>query len=164
MRLTGYHGTSSENAEKILKNGYNISDSEKEWLGPGIYFYFDYNDALTWRDRKNTVLCSVVECKDEEYLDIDSPVGKEIFNDVAELIFSRYKHIISESEQINQCSIATMIWDANKKLKVLSASVAKEPTKVKALIDARPTRKEFCVRDNSCITSTRIMKEDDLND
>jgi hypothetical protein len=45
----GYHGTSRENAESIIKNGFRSSNSGGDWLGPGAYFWQDApKRALDW--------------------------------------------------------------------------------------------------------------------
>ena len=42
MLITGYHGTSLNNAHNILNEGkFKISNTDTEWLGSGIYFYYD---------------------------------------------------------------------------------------------------------------------------
>ena len=46
MLLTGYHGTTQESAKSILKEKqFKLSQSNKEWLGEGIYFYEQFSDA-----------------------------------------------------------------------------------------------------------------------
>lgn len=49
--LTGYHGTTKEKSESILKQGFKISKSQEqkyEWLGDGIYFWDDIFYAVQW--------------------------------------------------------------------------------------------------------------------
>lgn len=46
MFLTGYHGTTLDDANNIIKDGsFKISNSDTEWLGEGIYYYFNISDA-----------------------------------------------------------------------------------------------------------------------
>ena len=58
MKLTGYHCTSLQNANDILKNDFKYS-SAKNWLGTGVYFWGDafpftsgLDCALWWSDIK----------------------------------------------------------------------------------------------------------------
>lgn len=44
MEIKGYHGTSIENAKKILETSYKLSN-EKEWFGAGVYFFENFRYA-----------------------------------------------------------------------------------------------------------------------
>lgn len=166
MFLTGYHGTTLESANSIIKEGkFNISKSETEWLGNGIYYYFDITDAYKWRNTE-IILHSVIKINDNEYLDIDTDVGADIYNDIIECISNIQDKEINTSvknSQKNQCAVMKMIWDSNPDIKAISASFATTPTKVRTLLDRRPTRKEFCVRNNDVIKCTQLIRKDDLD-
>jgi len=41
ITVTGFHGTSSNNVEKILSEGFKPSGNEYDWLGDGVYFFQD---------------------------------------------------------------------------------------------------------------------------
>lgn len=41
VTVSGFHGTSSNNVEKILSEGFKPSRNEYDWLGDGIYFFQD---------------------------------------------------------------------------------------------------------------------------
>lgn len=62
--ITGYHGTPSiTNANNIIENGYNISKTERNWLGYGIYFYPNFEDAYNWegvdtKEKTQRILCT----------------------------------------------------------------------------------------------------------
>lgn len=162
--LTGYHGTDLASANSIIKeNRYNISSSDTEWLGSGIYFYSSITDAYNWKESK-AILHSVIKINDDEYLDIDSEEGIKIFQDIIDFICESHCVEICGSTQKNQCAVARMIWDTYPKLKVISASFATEKTKLKTLIDKRHRRKEFCVRNNSSIKHTYLINRGDLDD
>ncbi len=82
--ITGYHGTSKDIASKIIEKKYfMISNGDKEWLGRGIYFYTNYEDALEWSklkyDTAFSVLHTIIEINQEEFIDFDTEEGKEIF-------------------------------------------------------------------------------------
>lgn len=51
--ITVFHGTTFESALKILKeNHFNKSCNEDDWLGNGIYFYDNLNNAILYNIRK----------------------------------------------------------------------------------------------------------------
>ena len=166
MFLTGYHGTSLENGQKIIESQrFNISVGKKEWLGNGIYFYFSLADAYNWRDSE-AIIHSVIKIDEDEYLDIDSEEGKLIYNGILDIISSMQSRTIfsNVSTQANQCAVMKMIWETQPKVKAISASFATEPTKIKTLLDKRPRRKEFCVRNNDCIKHSYLIRKGDLDD
>ena len=166
MFLSGYHGTSLSNANNIvLENQYNISNGKKEWLGPGIYFYFDINDAYEWRNSE-AIMHSVIRIEENEFLDIDTEIGSSIFNQIIDHIALRQKKSVNKSvkkSQKNQCAVMKMIWDSNPNIKAIAASFPSTPTKVRTLLDRRHVRKEFCVRNNDSIVFTYIIRKDEIN-
>ena len=77
----GYHGTVSNYAKKIETDGFTIKPSKPEddhWLGHGIYFYEDYEDARYWAESKSkkkqqtpVVYKATLEANDEDIFDLD---------------------------------------------------------------------------------------------
>jgi len=41
FNIDGYHGTSAENIESILRSGFVVRDHSDDWLGMGCYFFID---------------------------------------------------------------------------------------------------------------------------
>lgn len=159
MYFTGYHGTSRENGYNIIADKrFNLSSGKAEWLGTGIYFYREFSDALVW-SKDSTVLHAVIRVEEDEFLDIDSEQGLEVLRKVLALIETKYDMHIDGTPEENQCAVANFIWQDNESIKLISASFATEPTKVKMLIDSRIKRKEFCVRDNEYIKSIQIIED-----
>ena len=51
--ITVFHGTTLKSALKILKeNHFNKSCNDEDWLGSGIYFYDNLNNAILYNIRK----------------------------------------------------------------------------------------------------------------
>lgn len=80
-REKGYHGTLNSRADKILKNGFCASNKDKEWLGFGVYFFTNIEEAEIWSCReakkvKNqgeaaaVISCEIV-CEEEAFFDLD---------------------------------------------------------------------------------------------
>ncbi|MCI8603396.1 MAG: hypothetical protein HFE79_04535 [Ruminiclostridium sp.] len=167
MLLTGYHGTTLDNANRILKEEkFNISNKDTEWLGEGIYYYVNISDAYEWKNA-DAILHSVIKIDDSEYLDIDSSNGTIVFNEMLECISSLQEKTIkmdANNVQKNQYAVMKMLWESYPKIKVISASFPKTRTIFKTLLDRRPIRKEFCVRNNEYIKCTQLIKRRDLDD
>ncbi len=78
-KFTGYHGTSADTGQRIITNGYNLSD-DNEWFGSGIYFFettkplFDgFSEAKAWainvkKHTKWAILKTVIET--DKYIDL----------------------------------------------------------------------------------------------
>lgn len=167
MFLTGYHGTTLLNAEKIIEsNKFNISHKNIEWLGNGIYFYSNISDACDWKNSE-AILHSIIKVKDDEYLDIDSENGAKIFNEVFKTISQKQKKKVSTKFidiQKNQYAVMKTIWSVCDNIKVISASFPTKDRTFLTLIDRQPLRKEFCVKDNDCIKHTYLIKRGDFDD
>lgn len=163
MLISGYHGTTLKNAKKILKSKEFIpSNNSKDWLGKGIYFYTNIEDAFKWRNSE-VVLHTVIKIKENEYLDIDSEKGNEIFNEILDLFDNEYKGVMDTSDiQKNQCAIINAIWQANTELKVITCKFPKTSRRIVTLHDAREYRQEFCVRNNENIKIISIIKREDV--
>ncbi len=166
LLLTGYHGTSAENAKSILKSGkFLLSSGTKEWLGTGIYFYREFEDAYDWA-RGNPgggeVLHIIAEVDRDRYLDIDSPGGKLLCGKMLDIIQRDFTYVVKGTAQENQCAVMNYIWSYCKNIDVLSAEFPVEKTKTPLLSDFRRRRREFCLRDNSLIKSIQLIEKGDL--
>lgn len=165
--ITGYHGTTLKNAHNIFKSGqFIISNSDTEWLGSGIYFYYNLSDAYDWRDTEAILHC-VVKIDEDSFLDFDDKDAKKLLKDMIDFICESEDLISGFSDkyiQKNQCALMKMLWDSYPKLKVIAATFKKDERKIKFLLDPRSGRKEFCVRDNESIKLIQLIRKDDLDD
>lgn len=164
MFVTGYHGTTKNNANKIVKeNRFKISNNKDEWLGKGIYFYEKYSDAVKWETKdkhhSDAVLHVIVEIDDNEYIDFDSDKGKELFARMMGIIKSQNVEIRSNSAQINQCSTMNYIWENVPEVQAVFASFPTEPSIYPVMLQYRSLRREFCVRNNDVIKDIVLLKE-----
>ena len=88
--ITGYHGTSKNHGDKIIRE-QNIIPSTKntEWLGYGIYFWAYRNDAVRWGSMESqkernkgyppVVLISELTVREDRFLDLDDSAQYEVF-------------------------------------------------------------------------------------
>ena len=168
MYLTGYHGTSNEYAENILANQRFLpSTGEKEWLGHGIYFYPNFEDALNWAKEhypnNEAVIHVLIHVNDNEIIDLNTIKGKNLFHNTVNII-GRWSKLSETQIQKNQCIVCNTIWEVYKNVKVLKSYFGKEKTQFLTLIDSREQRLEFCVRDNSIIRGIFIVPLQERNE
>ena len=167
MYLTGYHGTTLAHANKILtEHKFYTSRSDHEWLADGIYFYYNIEDALNWRDNE-VIIHSLIKIKDTEFFDMYSDRGKELFFKVYNKIASMQEENGNKknySAHQNQCAIMRAIWNLLPNAKVIAASLPPIPSRIPVIFDARPKRREFCVRSNDYIKYMHLIKRGEIND
>lgn len=97
--LVGYHGTSISNAGEIIKNGFEISKGDEEWIGDGVYFFLNGlstkpedqaekwaiaqawdNKAKQLKYRRFSVIRSNIRTNEEFFLDLTVEDGIDILN------------------------------------------------------------------------------------
>lgn len=93
---TAYHTTAKDRAESILKNKFFYESTQtNEWLGSGIYFWDDIDDAKWWRSnvkgvpRDKTVMIEVyLKCKYSEYRDLNIKENMKEFEAICEEVIN----------------------------------------------------------------------------
>lgn len=108
--ITLFHGTTVEAASEILnKQKFDKSNNEDDWLGKGIYFYENLNNAILYNIRKyyNTnknyptydnlqyarkVLVIDVECSNEDIVDFNEIENLQKLLGLWKMFHDRVKH------------------------------------------------------------------------
>lgn len=95
----GFHGTTAEEAEGILKTGFNIVENEDLYLGDGAYFFIDgignpCEDALDFatnvKKMKNPVVVRAdISAEKESVLNLCSVEGAKLFSKFKELFYDK---------------------------------------------------------------------------
>ena len=163
MLLTCYHGTTLESAAKITETGkFNLSSGDKEWLGTGIYFFFDIDDALNWRNAE-AVIHAIIEVDSGAYLDLASERGKKLCKNVMDYLTSiESKIVTSKDEEANQCSVANLIWASCPEILALTCAFPTQQKSIPTIMEYRHMRREICLRDNSPIRVLNLIRRGDI--
>ena len=162
MIIVGFHATSKKNAKSILKNGFKLSSNSNDWLGKGIYFYPNIQDAIEWKN-SDCYICSFIKLKPYQILNLNKDKGKKIYNKAYETICNRIDRINKKlSPQEYQCSIVNLIWKSNKKIKLIICSFPKNKRKLQTMFDTRERRTEFCIRNDDIIIKNIIINKEEL--
>ncbi len=112
LQFNGFHGTSVSAAKQIVSSNYEASIGDDEWLGNGVYFFVSgisskpeeqakkWSIAEAWDKDKQVykyknycVINSVVEVKEENFLDLTKEEGVEILTYLAECFEKKLKKI-----------------------------------------------------------------------
>ncbi|CQB87987.1 Uncharacterised protein [Chlamydia trachomatis] len=109
FKSQGFHGTSYENANSILINGFNISFGDDEWLGDGVYFFIDGladpqkaagqwacvnawdNSSYQNRYSEYAILGVTISTEESNVLDLREQRGCEVFEYVLQKMKSKLK-------------------------------------------------------------------------
>ena len=91
--FTGYHGTSKENAAKIIESKFLPSENHDDWLGYGVYFFIEgiscpiknakewaINQAWNKQNRTHkyshySIVKTIVNVSEERLLDLTTSIG-----------------------------------------------------------------------------------------
>lgn len=97
IQFVGYHGTSKNNANAILVDGYKLSEGYSHWIGDGVYMFLDgisdgLQNAIDWAIVKSwnnntrhtiypfyAVLKSTIQVEEDKFLDLTTRDGVEVF-------------------------------------------------------------------------------------
>jgi hypothetical protein len=169
MKKVGYHGTTTKNVLKIIKDGFKISD-ENNWLGKGVYFwgfvrgFFDGRaEADLWvrrhlkTDKVGVIKC-LIQSNDEMVLDIakNFDLYEKIKNKLLELHLS-----LNKKEEDFDSALIFQIIDVHYKLNVVIAltegSRSGRLAKYEKRIVQRP-QIQICVKNTSCIKNKTILR------
>ena len=100
--IVGYHATSKENIESILKNGFIESEASKgHWLGKGIYLFENLYYAIEWEilgviksdindyniiKKTCGILVIDLDIENDKVIDFSEPQGYVIFEHLLQII------------------------------------------------------------------------------
>lgn len=176
VHYTVYHGTKKSNSFFILKSGFHHSKGDIHWLGDGVYFFDSNHMAFEWckaegkRRKYNeyAILVGELRAKSNEIFDLRNDYYNSIFHRQRENLVKRIsKASFSAKLKQNQTfdgaiinSICTMF---PYKIVICLSFIKLVKDRQVRVFSRIPNCIIFCVKDNSCIESTRLHKEGILN-
>ena len=174
MHIVGYHGTKYDNAQSIIKNGFDLkkcTPRDDHWLGKGIYFFVDKEFAYWWADLhgdNGTVLRSNIDCDDDRYLDLDRVSIKVAFLEECKKYRKMFSKGYKNRKQL-RCSMIEIYRRVFNYLVVSESFVVSYKSSFfkKFQIDKSQVnsmwvnflQKQVCVCENSLINNTEYDKE-----
>ncbi len=182
IRKLGYHGTSKE-AAKLIENSkyYKFSDSEKEWLGKGAYFFIDKSEdkrmehAIDWttkirNNKEYSVLKTEVVVKNDEFMDFaDNDDAQDLFHKVKLLFLEKgeYSGLDIRNGKALDCKIMNEICESGDiKVATIKTYINFSKRDFKTPNSIVPNCKIMCVKDDSVIdkNTIKIIKEGTVNE
>lgn len=138
IRLRCFHGTSYENGQSILReNHFRPSDSDNLRMGVGAYFFCQVGESDAYPIQcarelekfhheigKHTdgyaILSCLVECKEENYLDLYDPETLEYFHRMRYYLLNKSLKADPQYKYHNAAVADTQVFDTIRKLRPLS--------------------------------------------
>lgn len=173
MVQRAYHGTSLKNAKKICKANneidFKMSCGENEWLGHGVYFFDNEQDARDWsikvrRFNKIGIISATIKAEEEKVLNlISNQKHIDIFINTIEKVRQKSEQFKNENIYTNYTALAMKILMEAIKYDVIKA-IFKPDKKLKEKIKDIPSnmlvgRIQICVVNTDCISDCNIITE-----
>lgn len=129
IRLKCFHGTSLENGQSIIQeNHFRPSDADSLRMGVGAYFFCQTGEDDTYPMRcakelekyhikqgkhKNNyaILSCIVECKEENYLDLFNPDNLEYFHQMRYYLLNKSLSVDPDYKYHNAAVADTQVFD-----------------------------------------------------
>lgn len=183
--LTGYHGTTKEKSESILKQGFKISKSQEqkyEWLRDGIYFWDDIFYAVQWniinmeknyndKNEKNLMNYAIIKSKiivnKSKLFDISSPEGSIIYSKLKKklekkLIESGSEKLVEKLKKQSDKFWINILEDNGffKEFDVIMADFKNKKRNEKYKDDILlNVQKQICVKNQKCIITSKLYRD-----
>ena len=166
-RVNAYHGTIRPFAECILNYGeFKPSTKRIEWLGNGIYFFENLEDAVWWANtqkkrhgKEGIVLSSILCCNNDQFMDLDKAVNlKKIINYAKRFTEGLEKQgkmiprFSSENIDALRCFWCNVYKREHPNIKLLAYTFE---TATETNVGFRFKQRQFCAVDNSVISEIK---------
>lgn len=191
--LECYHTTANENISSILKNGFEPSKTDEEhWLGEGVYFFENLYYAVEWGiigvikkkvkdyeklQNKCGILISNIDVKNYTILDLSSPIGYYIFDNMLNVIekyYSQkkyeeikdkgYKYIIQILENLEKIQSEKYLSKYDILCAIYPKNIYKKESNNKSGDFIVCAQKQICVKNRDAILKTEVYENDNIKD
>lgn len=160
----GYHTTYKKYKDSILKNGFKPSVQKNDWLGEGVYFWDNEDNAQWWSKRSTSastcILVCDLKCQAVEYLDLDTQM--KVFENFLKRYFkSATNDVVAKPNFKNNDERRKFFCDlycTHNNIRILAYTFNHEIINQFGFKVATVKRRQICVREPKCI-SIRSVKE-----
>lgn len=173
-----YHGTTTSAMLSIINNGFNLSHSNEDWLGHGVYFFTDgiadpFKNAIEWskNKHKHNDICIIkvkIKACDFEILDLRTTSGLNIYNSHRDSIIENYYSTLAKRRDItikkrkdarvDDCTIMGILQQSlNYKVIVHNVYIKNHHQRKLALESIYPNSTVLCVNELSGIDIIDII-------
>lgn len=175
IELIGYHGTVKTSAEKILSSKEFIeSNNDNEWLGHGIYFFADIENAIKWASERAKrykepaiILSADIKCNPDKYLDLDYKANRDkVSSFMKDILEKTGKELSFHKRDEEKRCIALNLYKEMFNIDVMEFSFARKIKKGNSSdrdllgLSSIP-EKQICVSNHLCLSNIKIVRGDE---
>ena len=172
MEQRAYHGTSLENANKICKSSneinFKISCGKTEWLGNGVYFFDNKQNAIDWSKKVRQfeeigIVSAMIKADEEKVFDlVGNPKQLKLFDKMCAIVANKYNKI--QNEEIDKSFMSTTIellkqqenFDVIRAFFEIKNTNFENINKAKQKFPIGIGRIQICVINTDCITDCKV--------
>ena len=160
----GYHTTYIIYKDSILKDGFNTSNKNNEWLGEGVYFWDSEENAFWWKKKskmiKKCIFVCDLKCQLSNYLDLDTQMDK-FESYLKKYLKESYKtkSVKPKFNNADECrKFFCDIYCAHNNICILSFTFEHDKMNEFGFKIGTDKRRQICVRDTNCISISNVKE------
>lgn len=164
----GYHKTYLMNKDSIIKNGFEFSHNDDDWLGEGVYFWDNIDDANWWNQSKEKGIvrscifeCKLV-CKSEKYLNLDYPLEMKKFDEFSMQYIKEMKNSRSKAPKFannnQRKKFFCDLYCKKKNFEILSHTFKHDIINTVGFKVGEKHRRQICVRNKANIKIVSVKE------
>ncbi|MBZ8175409.1 hypothetical protein [Staphylococcus delphini] len=161
IKLVGYHGTTQEAANSIIKESlFKKSSKNNEWLGHGVYFYELLEKAQWWSKGKfqPAIIETPILVDEEKLVNLDRPSEEDKLGGFIRVMEKEGIFVFDKDKIKRRCQIMNM-YMLYVEAQVIIATLLSTNQKFKDVfmdMGYVRTEKQICVYDTSCIVYNEL--------
>lgn len=162
----GYHTTYSIYKENILSDGFNFSNKKYEWLGEGVYFWDNEENAIWWKKdsdmfNKCIFVCRL-KCEKTKYLDLDNKMQMKKFDNFLKeylISFKRSNGYKPKFKNNDECrKYFCDVYCSNNNVSILSFTFEHDIISSFGFKTGAIKRRQICVKNRNCISILNVKE------
>ncbi|MEJ7541788.1 hypothetical protein [Staphylococcus intermedius] len=161
IKIVGYHGTTQESANSIIKeSSFKKSTKSNEWLGHGVYFYELLEKAQWWCKGKvnPTIIETLILVDEDKLINLDRPSEEDKLGEFISVMDKEGRFVFDKDKAKRRCQIMNM-YMLYVEAQVITATLISTNKKFKDMfMDMGYVRtvKQICVFDTNCIVYNEL--------
>ena len=170
ITLQGYHGTSKENAMKILQTKKFIpSGSYRDWLGHGVYF-FENDDHQAYMiakfrkgldDNKISVIGAEIKSNIENILDLTIDKDRKFLEEYTETLSDVIDRMVKDiGDWEHKEGYVLDFLNARRPFNFVKACYKIPHKRKQKFLDYENSHIQICVKNTNCISQDSIREVD----